>query len=64
MPQRTKLESELVADVEGIEARLDPAALELEPLAIPPRKGDISVTLAACWTPWIDDAGGLLRRGW
>ncbi len=59
-----RLEADLATDVATIEDRLDPAALEIETLAVPPRKGDISVTLAACWTPWIVDAGGLARRAW
>jgi multidrug resistance efflux pump len=46
------LQAQGAAAIAELKARLDPAALPLESLAIAPRKGDISVgELVAAWVP-------------
>jgi len=61
--QREKLqdlESEFNEAVEEMGDALDPAAMELDPVHIRPRKADIAVTrMALVWTPWLVDSNGI-----
>ena len=47
------LEADFARDVDGLEASLDPTALELEPIHVRPRKSDISLrAFGLAWIPW------------
>jgi hypothetical protein len=55
----TNLELEFQADVERIEAKMQPDALVLQSLELTPRKADITVEqVVLAWTPWTAIAGG------
>jgi len=57
--KRAELEEAFAADVEALEAKLDPSATALEPVVVRPRKSDVTVQLVAlAWQPyWIDAQG-------
>lgn len=44
-----RLEEQLAAGIQELEASLDPAALVLEEIRVPPRKADGTSTLQVCW---------------
>jgi hypothetical protein len=57
--EKTRLEVELREKRDSLEKQHDAATLELEPLRLSPRKGDIEIgQVALLWLPWrVDDAG-------
>ncbi|MDX1382049.1 MAG: DUF87 domain-containing protein [Thermoanaerobaculia bacterium] len=64
-----EMEQELQAAIDGVERGLDPAALELESVAVPPRKSDVEVSeIGLAWVPWRVDSLGiaepLASRSW
>jgi hypothetical protein len=60
-----RLEAEVEEQVRVIEASLDVTRLALDPLDIPPRKGDIVIAqLALCWAPWVAGADGVEGPAW
>jgi hypothetical protein len=57
-----ELEEELRGEVESLKERFDPAAIELEPVPVRPRKSDLEVVeLSLAWAPWIVDGAGMGR---
>jgi hypothetical protein len=59
-----QLDEQVASEVQELESMLDPTTLIVSDLSVPARKGDVSCSLSACWTPWIAGADGLLRPGW
>jgi hypothetical protein len=58
----TKLETEFQGEVDQLEAALRPEAVELKPLALRPKKADITVEqVVLAWTPWKVEAEGRLE---
>jgi hypothetical protein len=58
--QLADLEAELAAELAAIGGKLiDPTSLDVQPVEVRPRKGDLSVgTVALAWTPWRVTADG------
>ncbi len=53
----TALEAEFEADAEALREKFDAETIELETVAVPPRKSDIDVDVVLVWTPWQTKAG-------
>jgi len=54
------LESQFEEDVADIRNSIDPDTLELEELAVRPRKSDITISaMGLAWTPWKVDSSGI-----
>ncbi len=54
-----QLQSECAAALEALKAKLDPAAVTLQPVQVAARKSDIAVAeLAIAWAPWRSGADG------
>jgi hypothetical protein len=63
--ERAALEAEMEAEVAALAASLDPQAVELERIEVPPRKTDIAVTgLRLAWEPWRQGADGQEVSAW
>ncbi len=63
--ERRALEDEMEAEVAALAASLDPQAVELERIEVPPRKTDIAVTaLRLAWEPWRRSEDGTEASVW
>ena len=63
--QLADLNSELEAQVAGLQSSADPLKEELETITIKPKKANISVQLCALvWAPYWRDAQGTLTSAW
>ena len=61
--QYADLDAEYQAVLEKIRSQYEAEAMDLEEIAIRPRKSDIGVQrLALCWTPWSVDAQGMTEK--
>ncbi len=61
--QYAALDAEYQAELEKIKSRYEAEVMDLEEIAIRPRKSDIGVQrLALCWTPWSVDAQGMTEK--
>ena len=61
---RADLDAAFAADVQALEARLDPLTEVLEPVVLRPKKADVAVQLVAlAWVPYWVDAGGSVVGG-
>jgi hypothetical protein len=59
------MDAEFQAETTELQQKFDPAALEVEELAIQPRKTDIAIgRVTLCWTPWVTDGAGLPQKAW
>ena len=58
--QLADLEAQIETEVADLAARIDPADRELEPLALKPKKTNITVRLVALtWAPHLQDAAAI-----
>jgi len=63
--RRAELEQEIDSEVARLSASLDVAAVQLETVAVAPRKSDVSIgRLLLCWEPWWTGADGFEARAW
>ncbi|MFO7495055.1 MAG: DUF87 domain-containing protein [Desulfobacterales bacterium] len=59
------LEEQFAADIAGLEAALDPAAVELDEILVKAKATDITLKLfALVWLPYRRGAGGRLQADW
>ncbi|MEX2315700.1 MAG: hypothetical protein WD669_01020 [Pirellulales bacterium] len=57
--EKQRLEKELQDKLQSLDAQFDLSKLEIEPLSVPPRKGDVDVNeVSLIWLPWRVDAAG------
>ena len=63
--ERAEMEAALEEDVAALAGSLDPQAVELERIEVPPRKTDIDVTaLRLAWEPWRGGEGMAEVSAW
>jgi hypothetical protein len=63
--QRQALQQEMESEVAELSAGLDPGSVQLETIAVTPRKSDIAVgRLALAWEPWREGADGFPEPAW
>jgi hypothetical protein len=63
--QLDELDARLQADIDTLEAGLDPEAIELGTVTVKPKSSDITLTLFGLgWLPYRRNAGGGLGADW
>jgi len=63
--ERAEMEAGMEDEVAALAASLDPGAVELERIEVPPRKTDIDVTsLRLAWEPWRRGGDGVETSAW
>ena len=63
--QLDDLNAQFQEETNALEAKIDPAGEELEPVAINPKKTDIVVQLVSLvWVPYRSDAQGRIEPAW
>jgi hypothetical protein len=61
--QKADLEAQIQAELDAVSTTLDPQAETVVPLAVKPKRTDISVqTVGLAWVPFVREASGSLRR--
>lgn len=59
------LDAQMQKETAALQERFDGSAMEIEPVAIQPRKTDIAVgRVTLCWLPWSVDKAGLPVKSW
>ena len=63
--KRADLEAEFQAEIDALEAQIDPTTETLDKMLMRPRKSDIAVdSLGLVWMPYWQDATGSLVSAW
>jgi phage host-nuclease inhibitor protein Gam len=63
--KQADLDAEFQAEVDALETQIDPMTETLDKVLMRPRKSDITVdSLGLVWTPYWQDATGLLVSAW
>lgn len=63
--QLESLQAQVEAEISELQSRFDPALLQVESLAIKPKKSNIQVQLVALtWAPYTKDSHGAMQPAW